>query len=288
MYTIVVTFPTIASIILPLILVFSISFYRKFTYSWWKTARAWDIKAREIIMRWSFVVNEFEQGNKKKKRNKKKKKEDFHYEPTVSKYHLLFHLLYSFCTTFFHSVKWFMRTSYFTPLKSRFILQKWSKAQWRNIRRYSLLPWSRLYAEYEVFNSCEYVFKINNKLCDVLNAKFGKKNIMLWYLEREIRSLRSRATFKYRKLKNKLIFFVLTITNESRFMVITWMLVISIGYDARIMIINKSRLVELSRSGQSSSKIMLEISRLWRMKKNTRQQIEYLDLIRYYRGENIP
>lgn len=34
----------------------------------------WDIKAREIIMRWSFVVNEFEQGNKKKKRNKKKRK----------------------------------------------------------------------------------------------------------------------------------------------------------------------------------------------------------------------
>lgn len=74
MYTIVVNFPTIASIILPLILVFSISFYRKFTYSWWKTARAWDIKAREIIMRWSFVVNEFEQGNKKKKKEIKRKK----------------------------------------------------------------------------------------------------------------------------------------------------------------------------------------------------------------------
>lgn len=68
--------------------------------------------------------------NSSKGIKERKEKEDFHYEPTAFEYHLLFHLLYSFCTTFFHSVKWFMRTSYFTPLrrKSRSILYKSSQS----------------------------------------------------------------------------------------------------------------------------------------------------------------
>lgn len=84
------------------------------------------------------------------------------------------------------------------------------KSGQRNIRRYSLLLWSRLYAEYEVFNSCEYIcLRLTNCAMWIQNLERKKKECI---------HLRENLLKKIEKILEKKYYALIFRTRNSIFM----------------------------------------------------------------------